>query len=269
NTAPLMWDFEHTAMGEQFEISYTIPSLCAAALGEGAADIGLIPAVAYLTIPDLVIIPEIAIASRGPVRSILLVSKVPVKQIRSVAADTSSRTSVALCRLLLKKWLRPPGAPEPEFRSMEPQLEAMLADCDAALLIGDSALRVNPADYLVLDLAAEWHRCTGKPFVFAFWAVQEEIASPELAAIFQASKAHGLRSENLDRIAREWASKVGISEPEVKTYLTENICFVLTVENVAGLRLCWNLAAEERILPQPLPLRFIEVAPVRTAQSAD
>src|SRR5205823_3724828 len=106
NTAPLMWEFEHGDAGKDFEISYTIPSLCAQALAEGTADIGLVPAVAYLTIPELVIIPEIAIAANGPVRSILLVSKVPLETILTVAADIASRTSVALCRLLLKKWLR-------------------------------------------------------------------------------------------------------------------------------------------------------------------
>src|SRR5690348_16269959 len=107
NTALLMWDFEHTALGEEFEISYTIPSRCAEALAAGTADVGLIPAVTHLSVPDLVVIPEVAIAARGAVRSILLISKVPMEQIRSIAADVSSRTSVALCRLLLKQWLRP------------------------------------------------------------------------------------------------------------------------------------------------------------------
>src|SRR5437868_5804952 len=170
NTAPLMWDFEHTAVGRQFEISYTIPSACAAALAAGKADIGLIPAVTYLTIPDLLVLPDVAIAARGAVRSILLVSRVPLERIRSVACDVASRTSVALCRLLLKKWLRN-RLPEPAFTPMQPELDAMLAECDAALLIGDSALRVSRSQYpVVLDLAEEWLRFTGKPFVFAFWA---------------------------------------------------------------------------------------------------
>jgi len=269
NTAPLMWDFEHTPVGQRFEISYTIPSLCAAALRDGVADIGLIPAVTYLPLRACAVIPDVALAARVPVRSILLVSKVPVEQIRSVASDTSSRTSVALCRLLLKRWLRAPGTPEPQFRGMEPQLPNMLKSCDAALLIGDSALRVNPADYFVLDLSAEWHRFTGRPFVFAFWAVRKEIASPELPEIFQRSKEDGLRPENLDRIASAWAPRVGITEQQVKSYLTENICFDLSVENLSGLQLFFDLAEEECILPKPFPLRFIEVAPVRTAQSAD
>src|SRR5215467_465203 len=129
NTAPLMWDFEHlhaagqirgSQIKDRFDISYTIPSKCAAALAAGEADIGLIPSVTYLTIPDLVVIPDIAIAAKGPVRSILLVSRMPLQQVRSVAADISSRTSVVLCRLLLRNWLRL-GQTEPQFVAMEPQ----------------------------------------------------------------------------------------------------------------------------------------------------
>src|SRR5437660_8480502 len=96
NTAPLMWDFEHGEAGRDFDISYTLPSGCARALAEGAADIGIVPAAAYTQIPGLQILPDVAIASRRAVRSILLISKVPVEEIRTVALDTSSMTSVAL-----------------------------------------------------------------------------------------------------------------------------------------------------------------------------
>src|SRR5262249_23247484 len=104
NTAPLMWDFVHGDAGTEFDISYTLPSLCAASLSEGSADIGIIPAAAYVTIPDLSILPGVAIASRQAVQSILLVSKVPIEQIRTVALDTSSMTSVALTKVLFAKW---------------------------------------------------------------------------------------------------------------------------------------------------------------------
>lgn len=257
NTAPLMWDFEHGDAGKDFEIDYTIPSLCAQALAEGRADIGLIPAVTYLTIPNLVIIPDIAIAARGPVRSILLVSKVPVEEIRTVAADNASRTSVALCRLLLKKWMRPPGFPEPTFMPMQADLEPMLAQADAALLIGDSALRVSHTEHAVFDLAEEWLRFTGQPFVFAFWAVREQAASSDLTAVFQRSAAHGLEPQNLETICCEWAPRVGISEAEVHSYLTQNLCYLLDAASLAGLDLFWRLAHEEGILPAPKSLRFI------------
>src|ERR1700675_276643 len=135
NTAPLLWDFEHGDAGTDFEISYTVPSACAAALRSGVADIGIIPAAAYTTIPDLVIIPDVAIAARHPVRSILLVSKVPVEKVRTVALDTSSMTSVALTQILFARWLG--GARS--YQAMPPNLDAMLGACDAALLIGDPA----------------------------------------------------------------------------------------------------------------------------------
>ena len=154
NTAPLMWDFEHAAAGAgiDFDISYTIPSACAEALRAGTADIGIVPAAAYATVPDLVIIPDVAIAARRAVRSILLVSKTPVdplstdqwsQQVRTVALDTSSMTSVALAKILFAKWLG--GARE--YKPMAPDLDAMLGACDAALLIGDPALQVDRTRY--------------------------------------------------------------------------------------------------------------------------
>src|ERR1700734_2811691 len=137
NTAPLMWDFEHGEAGGEFDISYTLPSACARALESGTADIGIIPAAAYAQVPGLMVLPGVAIASRRPVRSILLVSRVPVDQIRTVALDTSSMTSVALTKILFEKWL---GGGR-TFTPMAPDIEKMLAQYDAGLLIGDPALQ--------------------------------------------------------------------------------------------------------------------------------
>lgn len=152
NTAPLMWDFEHTPLGREFEIISTVPSECAEMLRTGAADIGIVPVVSYATIPGLRVIPQVAIATKGSVRSILLVSKLPLEEIRTVAADTSSRTSVALARVLFRKWL---GGGR-QFTSMPPQLDTMLQACDAALIIGDPALTVDRRRYVCYDLAEEW-----------------------------------------------------------------------------------------------------------------
>src|ERR1041385_658804 len=127
NTAPLMWDFEHGAAGQDFDISYTVPSACAADLQSGAADIGIIPAAAYTTVPELVILPGVTIASRRAVRSILLVSKVSIEKIKSVALDTSSLTSVALVKVLFDRWWG--GAKS--YTAMAPDLEKMLLQHDA------------------------------------------------------------------------------------------------------------------------------------------
>jgi len=254
NTAPLMWDFEHTELGRQFEIISTVPSECAEMLRTGAADIGIVPVVAYTYIPDLRIIPNIAIAAKGSVRSILLVSKVPLEEVRTVAADTSSRTSVALARVLFHKWMG--GARE--FTSMPPLLDVMLKCCDAALLIGDPALTVDRTRYVCYDLAEEWKRLTGLPFVFAVWAVRASALQEtdlDLAKIFQQSRDHGLA--NVDMLAREWASRVGISEQSVRTYLTENIDYSLDDENLAGLELFFRYAVECGVLPGLKPLELV------------
>jgi chorismate dehydratase len=261
NTAPLMWDFEHGDAGRLFDISYTLPSQCAAALAAGAADIGIIPSAAYATIPGLVVVPGVAIAARQPVRSILLVSHKPPDEVKTVALDTSSLTSVALTRILFAKWL---GGPR-FYKSMSPQLDAMLAACDAGLLIGDPALLVDRSRYHTLDLAEEWQKRTGKPFVFAFWAVREAALEGlpsdfDLAGIFQGARDHGLAPSSLDQIAREWSPKLGLSEADVKSYLTRNIYFELDSSCQEGLRLFYQYAAECNALPKAPPLRFLTPA---------
>lgn len=259
NTAPLMWDFEHGDMARHFEISYTLPSGCARALADGSADIGIIPAAAYTQIPGLQILPDIAIASRRAVRSILLVSEKPIEEVRSVALDTSSMTSVALTKVLFEKWL---GGGR-TFAPMEPKIESMLSECDAGLLIGDPALQIDRTRYYTLDLAEEWIRFTGRPFVFAFWAVRGEAlaeadAGLDLAGVFRESRDHGLSAANLDRIAQEWSPRLKLSQRDVHEYLTENIHYRLEVDCLEGLQLFYQYAAEIAALPSAPELRFVE-----------
>ena len=269
NTAPLMWDFQRGATPEQpsavperlradFEVSYTMPSQCAEALQAGAADIGIIPAISYATMPGLAILPDAAIAAKGAVRSILLVSKSPVEEINSVATDTSSRTSVALARILFQKFW---GGVR-HLRPLAPDLESMLRVCDAALLIGDPALRVDRSRHCVYDLAEEWRRATGKPFVFAFWAVrmqalQEVRRGLDMAAVFRESRDGGLEPASVAEIARRWSPYTGLTEPEITTYLTRHINYFLDAENLEGLRLFFDYAAECGLIEQPPALRFL------------
>jgi chorismate dehydratase len=270
NTAPLMWDFEHAEAGvdANFDISYTIPSACAEALRAGTADIGIIPAAAYTTVPDLVIIPDVAIAARRAVRSILLVSKMRdvsmsqdknkwAAQVRTVALDTSSMTSVALAKILFAKWLG--GARD--YKPMAPDLDAMLSACDAALLIGDPALQVDRARYFTLDLAEEWVARTGKSFVFAFWAIRKPaLAGRDAAAIaeiFKKSRDHGLSPKKLEAIAQEWAPRLGLTVEAVRVYLTHNIHYYLDPPCLEGLELYYRLGAEVGALPPAPELRFV------------
>jgi len=259
-----MWDFEHgeraRELAEQFELSYTVPSLCAEALLTGEADIGIIPAIAFQSIPDLAIIPDVAIAARGAVRSILLVSKVPFDQIKAVAVDTSSRTSVALLEILFRKgWLS--GRDQmPRFEPMQPDLNAMLSLCDAGLLIGDPALLVDRKKYHVADLAEYWHLQTGRPFVFAFWAVRKAALERHsyasmIAKIFQESRDHGLA--NVKSIAQEWAPRVGISEGDVVSYLTQSISYSLSQEALGGLGEFFALAQRFEVISKVCELEFL------------
>jgi len=266
NTAPLMWDFEHGDAGfsgtsSAFDVSYTLPSQCAASLREGSADIGIIPAAAYTSIPDLAILPGVAIASRRAVRSILLVSKVPLEKIQTVALDTSSMTSVALTKVLFAKWWEGSRT----FTAMAPDIEQMLNRCDAGLVIGDPALKIDRSRYITYDLAEEWIRLTGKPFVFAFWAVRQAALKDaprdlDLAAVFQESRDHGLLPESLDRIARDWAPRLGLSQEEVKSYLTENIHYSLDPACLDGMKLFYQYAQECGALPSAPQLFFLDAA---------
>lgn len=260
NTAPLMWDFEHGTASKDFEIEYTIPSECAAALAANRADIGIIPAITYAQIPGLVILPNLAIASKDRVRSILLVSKRRIEDIRTVATDTSSRTSVALMQILFAKFF----GGQRELTPHPPDLTEMLRDHDAALLIGDSALQISMHDsqYHLYDLGHDWHRLTGKPFVFALWAVRMDALHRQpqgmnLIQIFQQSRDHGVLPESIAMLARDWAPRLGISEAEVAAYLTENIHYYLDRENHAGLQLFLTYAHEEGLIPAVPELRFL------------
>jgi len=265
NTAPLMWDLEHgearAELAAQYEISYTIPSACAEALRAGTADIGIIPAAAYTTVPDLVIIPDVAIAARQAVRSILLVSHIPLadwpSRLRTVALDTSSMTSVALAKIIFAKWL---GGPR-DYKSMAPDLDAMLAACDAALLIGDPALQVDRSRFVTLDLAEVWQSRTGKSFVFAFWAIRKLALvgrnSAAIADAFKQSRDHGLLPKHLEAIAQEWAPRLGLTVDAVRIYLTHNIHYHLDPPCIEGLKLYYELGAEVGALPQAPELQFV------------
>ena len=255
-----MWDFEHGTAGDNFDIAYTLPSDCAAQLARAKADIGIIPSAAYATIPRLAILPGVAIASKRAVRSILLVSRKPMAQIRSVALDSSSLTSAALARVLFAKcW-----SGGKQFSSLPPDLDSMLAGHDAGLLIGDPALKVDRSQYTTWDLAEEWIKFTGKPFVFAFWAVRQDAvndSSLDLSAIFQESRDHGLEPTNVAQIAQAWATRVGMTETHVREYLTSNIHYYLDDDCLEGLGLFYRYAYECGALPQAPDLHFAEVKP--------
>jgi chorismate dehydratase len=252
NTAPLVWGMRRGREQGRFELELTTPARCADDLAARRVDVGIIPAIEYQRIDNLEIIPGLAIASKAPVRSVMIFSRVPLPEVRTVALDHSSRTSVALTTILLRHFYRR------EFEGLfsDPDLDAMLARADAALLIGDPAL-ARPsrtrAPY-AYDLASEWRKFTGLPFVFALWAGHPEARLGEIGPDFAASRDYGLA--HIDEIAAEYAPRLGTTPDDVKVYLTRNIDYTLDEDNLKGLRLFYRLAREHGLIPAEKGLQF-------------
>lgn len=251
NSAPLGWAFLHGPFRGQFDVVPASPAKCADQLAEGAADIGLIPSIEYQRMPNLQILPGISIASTGKVRSILMVKPKGKRAIRSVALDTSSRTSIALTKVLLQRKM----GINPEYVPSSPDLAAMLQRCDAALLIGDAALQVPLEAYDVTDLAEEWVAWQQKPFVFAFWVCRNCVPVPnELNAIFLEAKKWGLAKR--DEIAAVYARSLNLPASFLENYLRQNIDYDMGSDHVAGLEEFYQLAKQENLIPELRPLQF-------------
>lgn len=253
NTVPLVRTLvaEHPS---DLEVSFTLPSACADELRGGTADIGLIPAIEYQRIPGLVILGDATIATKGFVRSIALLSRRPLDEIRTVSADTASRTSAALTQVLFHS--RFGRGVELVAHTAEPA--AMLAECDAALVIGDPALhyRQDPLPGVeVTDLGLWWNEVTGLPFVFAFWAARREVASPELAEAFNRWRDEGVQA--IDTIVAEEAPRRLLPAEIVHAYLTENIHFTLDAACATGLAEFYRRAGELGLAPRGRQVEFV------------
>ena len=261
NPAPLMWDFEHPPLEAQLSLRYQIdrmsPTECAARLASGAADIGLIPIAALATIPGLRILPGCTIASKGRVRSLLLVRRAAQRlhALRSVAADMASRTTLAHARILFRHW----GNPDIPFLPAVADLDSMLQRADAAILIGDPALlaleeRANrfarTGEELVYhDFAEEWRTLTGLPYVSAVWCCAHgEGFYKDVSEDFIQSRDHGL--QNIDALVAEWSSRIAIPEQTIRAYLTTNIHYVLDEECLEAMKVFFRMAAQAGALPE-------------------
>ncbi|MGC2391050.1 MAG: menaquinone biosynthesis protein [Candidatus Acidiferrum sp.] len=270
NTAPLVWGFTNGPLAGKYELSFTVPSQCAEALRTGAADIAIIPAIEYQRIPGLMVLPDLAIASQNRVRSLLIVSKKPIEQVRSVALDRSSRSTQALTRILAAEHWKT----DPEFFEAEPDLRAMLEKADAALLIGDPALRISieiekkstvspegravcqsatlgmnsPEIFHVYDVVGEWRKFTSLPAVLAFWAAKQDAVTPEVLADFAASREFGL--SQIAAISQEAARELDLPPQTLESYLRDNIDFSLGEENRHGLERYFQEAAKLGLIPK-------------------
>ena len=237
NTKPLVWGMLHGPQRELVDLSFAIPAVCAQEVEEGVTQIGLVP-VAEVARQGLEIVPGVGITCLGAVRSILLFSKVPWKEIRTLSADTSSRTSVQLARVILRERY----GVEPAIERHAPDLSEMLEHADAALIIGDPALVIDPANtpYRWLDLGEEWFSLTKLPMVFAVWAGKPKLPVAELSELTRASYEFG-KAHLSEVIASEYGQR-GISHKLADEYLRRYIRFEVGPAEQRGLETFFELA---------------------------
>jgi chorismate dehydratase len=251
NAVPLVWGMLKGIQQGRYALEFSTPAACADAVRLGKADLGIIPSIEYQRLDRAQVLSGISIAAKEEVKSVLLLSKVPIEKIQTVAVDNSSRTSAALLRILMRKfysrWVNVvPSAPKPA---------QMLKRAEAALIIGDPALTYDGQVPEVYDLAAEWKKFTGLPFVFALWVGREEAKIGRYRKDFEDSRDYGLA--HIDAIAAEYAPKLNMQPPGVKAYLTQNVDYSLDEENRKGLRLFYKLAREAGIIPVEKDLYFV------------
>lgn len=249
NSRPLAWGFLTGRMPAELEASYHPPARVADLLAAGELDVGLVPSIELQRIPGLRVLPGLGVCAAHEVRSVLLVSRCEPVEIRRLALDRNSRTSAALVQILLADvW-----GVRPQAISAAPDVEAMLADADAALVIGDPALRVDRSAYRVLDLAAGWRGLTGHPFVFAVWAVREGVEAAGLDELFHRSLALGLAE--IDRIVTQAAAGLGLPAAEVREYLTANLGFQPGADEMEGLDEFFRRAAVHGLIERCVAVR--------------
>lgn len=244
NTAPLIWSFIHGSQREQVELfTDTAPARCAEMLANGDADAALVPVIEYQRIPDIAIIPDVCVGSRTAVKSVVLVTrKHNLKKVESVALDESSRTSVTLVKIIFREFL----GFEPKWATSAPDLKLMLAHADAALIIGDPAMKIPREQFRVYDLATLWHEFTGFGFVFAMWMVRKDAVEKVRSVDFAGARDEGLA--NLNDIERTYVEQIGLSRNEIRDYLTENIVFSVDEEMKKGLKRYFELAQKHALI---------------------
>lgn len=253
NTAPLIWSFLHGSRQNAVKLfTHEAPAHCAEMLASGEVDAALVPVIEYQRIPDIAIGPDVCVGSRAAVRSVVIASKLNnLKKVNRVALDDSSRTSVALVKIIFREFL----GFEPEWQVSRPDLRSMLEHNDAALIIGDPAMKIPRDKYRVFDLATLWHDFTGFGFVFAMWMMRVDSAEAIRVVDFAGARDEGLA--HLDEIAAGYEDKLALSSDEIKDYLTRNIAFQMDEEMKQGLKLYFELGQRHGLIERVKPLEFM------------
>jgi chorismate dehydratase len=268
NAVPLAWGILEGAQKQNFEPILSTPAECADQLSKGTVDIGLIPSIEFQRIKGSRIVPGPAVASLYQVRSVILVSVVPLWKVKTVACDSGSRTSVALSRIIFDEFYHT----RPDFRPAEPNLANMLAQNDAALLIGDTALkfmaendnpnlesqkpllRLGSEPLEVFDLAQRWRFQTGLPVVFAFWAVRDGFKDPAVVDQLKASRDFGVA--NIPTIAERYSESLQIKKEFLLSYLENNVHYYMDQTCLESLRMFYEKAAKVGAIKSVRGLQF-------------
>jgi chorismate dehydratase len=250
NARPLTWALDRSP--KRWRVRYDVPAVCASLLAAGRVDLGLVPSIEFLQSEDYRLVPGVGIGSYGPVFTVALYSRVPLEEIRQVALDLSSRTSVALIRILCERHFHI----DPTFVPRPPDLRAMTAVCDAALLIGDPAFEVDhhSLGLTKIDLGAEWTAFTGLPFVYAAWTGPRRRVSPADVEGLQQAQADGLAA--VDAIATEYGGADEAKVARAKAYLIGNMRYGLGEAEAEGLQRFLNYAFELGLAPRRRSLEF-------------
>ncbi len=269
NSVPLCWGILEGVAKDAFDPVFTTPAECADQLAGGSVDVGLIPSIEYQRIPGCRIIPGPAIASQNRVQSVILLSMVPLFRIRRIAFDRASRSSVALTQIILKKFY----GTTPVFETADADPVRMLADNDAALIIGDAALQYQAANMLpnaekqkafirdgaepvyVFDLMERWNNLTGLPFVFAFWAARRDFGDKSVVERLTESRDFGLA--NLDTIAERYATKMELEKDFVLRYLEQSVYYHMDSDCVESIGLFHELAREVGAIKSVRGIEFL------------
>jgi len=214
----------------------------------------LIPVIEYQRIPDISLIPDVCVGSKGNVRSVVLVTRIQdLREVRSVALDESSRTSAALMKVIFLEFLKV----EPKWAISAPNVARMLKDNDAALIIGDPAMTFARDDLRIVDMASLWREYTGLGFVFAVWAVRVSEVLKLAHVDFAAARDEGL--EQLESIRSQYEKEIPLSREELKKYLTDDITFHIDENMEQGMKLYFDLAYKHRLIEQVKPSRFVHL----------
>ncbi|PYR73615.1 MAG: hypothetical protein DMF87_25315 [Acidobacteria bacterium] len=250
NARPLTWALDRSP--ERWQVRYDLPAVCARLLYDGEVDLGLVPSIEYLRSDQYRFVPGVGIGSRGPVASVALFTRRPLAEIRHIAIDTSSRTSVTLIRLLCQHRYRI----APEFVPHGPHLVEMVRDYDAGLLIGDPALEAdaNALGVTKIDLGAEWTAMTGLPFIYAAWTGRAGVIGVEHVRLLEQAQAEGVAS--YPAIAAEYAQANGASAQRALAYLRDNMRYGLGPEEAQGLQMFLDYAADLGLAPKRRTLEF-------------